>query len=263
MKKVNGVVAFLCMCVVAGGVALTACNDGGNGGESGGGREESKPIDEQTWLSAFEGLDYTNCSIRSDSGNMIMLSENAVYAKNQIGDEYLNEFYSVKKEDGTFITYVRDFYSDDDGTIEDAKFFIDRYTTFEQAVALAKDMVPFKVSYKDYYAKFNYDKTGQKYIYNDTIEIIEVNQYSGLNYMIDDTSTYHFVDNIVKIENDKIISCSFRINWYSCICHCVNQPDHNEAGTNVDMTIEFYDFGTTTVIVPPEVIAEAIENTYN
>lgn len=254
--------ALLSVSVIASGAALTAC--GGDDGEGGG---NTKPIDEQTWTAASDELDYTNFSFRSNIGIEALIGENAVYCKYQMGDEYLSEYYSVINEDGRTITYRKMYQKNDDDdrpnhiTIDNAKYFIDFSTTFEQAVASAKALVAFEVSYKDYYNSFTYNENTQEYVNSGVIEVLDIYYEDwGTDGFIDDVFTYHFVDNVVKISNDKIISYSCKMNWHSGVCHCVNQPDHNDEGTECDITLEYYDIGSTVVTVPPEVIAEATAN---
>ena len=261
MKKLKGIVAaLLSVSVIASGAALTACggNDDGEGGSN------VKPIDEQTWKAAFEELDYTNFSFRSNTGIEAMIGENVVYCKLQRDDEYLNEYYSVKNEDGTSVTYRKTYMKNnnmpDDSTINDAQYFIDFSTTFEQAVASAKAMVTLEVSYEDYYNSFTYNESKQEYVYNGVIAVSDT--YKNVEDGIDDTQTFYFVDHNLKISNNKIVSYSSRLNGYSCECRCDlnKQPDHSETDAEYDMSLEYYNIGTTSVTVPPEVIAEATAN---
>ena len=241
---------LLSACVVAGGAALTACSDGTDGSKN------NKPIDEAAWKVICEEVDYTNFSFRSDNGFEVLISENAVYYKRPNGA--FSECYTVKNKDGTCITYAGS------GTLEDKRFYIiNEYSTFEQAINSAKSMAILEVSYKDYYNSFSYNENTQTYVDSGVIEVSDKYRSEQEGYIIDDTHTYYLVDNVVKFSNDKIVSYSSRINKYSCECRCVNQPDHTETGMECDISIEYFDIGATVVEVPPEIIAEAIENTYN
>ncbi|MDE6691474.1 MAG: hypothetical protein K2K04_05825 [Clostridia bacterium] len=245
--------ALLSAGVMASGAALTACNGDGEGGAN------TKPIDEQTWQAAFDELDYTNVSFRpnvSDADSIVMLSENAAYYKFQRGDEYLDEIYSVKNDDGTYTNYSKHFNGSPNGyeTIENTTFScsIDSYGL---AFNYGKEAITVKISYKDDYNEFNFDKDLQAFVYNDVIEVehifYEELSDGSLHY---DISTFNCVDNVVKISNDKIISCSFRGISYSCVCHCTYE-DHNTSNIEVNTTCEYYDIGTTVVEIPEELLA--------
>lgn len=244
--------ALLSVSVMASGAALTACN--GNGGEGSG----DKPMDEQTWKAAFDELDYTNVTFRNGSNDdfIIMLSENAAYYYLRIDDEYLDEIYSVKNEDGTYTNYYKHFTGSPNGyeTIENTTFSctIDSYG---RAFNYGKEAITIKISYKDDYNHFIYDKDLQAFVYRDVIEaehtFYEELSDGSLHY---DISTFKCVDNVVKFSKDKIILCSFKGISYSCVCHCTYE-DHNASNIEVNTTCEYYDIGTTVVEIPEELLA--------
>ncbi|MDE7301016.1 MAG: hypothetical protein K2N47_02490, partial [Clostridia bacterium] len=244
MKKLKCLTAaLLSVAVLVSGAALTACS-----GDDGASTEDVKEIikDEQTWDKAFEDIEWVNLSCKVsnevDHGdgegyqkleNYAKLTENAVYWK--MGDPRNNygEGYSAKNSDGTYSTYLKEYYNEDSFSLLD--------DTSDRYYQRIKIQVVLQVSYANYFELFRFEKDTNSYVYDGEIEVI-ARQAIGNKV---EEATLICTNNVVKALNGKIVY--IKSDYYV--------REHPEDTKNA--SFEYFDIGSTTVEIPDEVKTNA------
>lgn len=276
MGKIKKILALLLGAgVVASGAVLSACSD--NSTDSGNGTQtqaENIVKDEESWNKAFEEFDYSNfsfnmCGLDADGEQAnvtIKISEKVVYYKVEVGDDtqldeagypgYYEEYYSVKNDDGTYTTYMKwdsraEFVFP--GTLAGLSKF-DNGSRFNRA----KEEINLKVDYNDCFKDFIYD--GQSGSYSCDKEVIaKHNFYDGV---YNDMQYFYCTNNVVTVRNNSVVSVGCHVNKLVTECHCEESNGEHNGEDAMNATLEYYDIGTTSFNVPPEVIDEAEKN-YN
>lgn len=274
MKKFEKLIALLLgVGMVVGGAALSACANDNEGNTN---------IDEEKWNNAFEEFDYSNYSLKAikkidgeDYESIYMFSENAIYNKGyifeygfgensqkQLDNIIYSECFCVKNDDGTYTNYIKWC---DLSELDNAKFYIYDDTSEDIFVGL-KEEAAFEISYKDHYKKFTDNKDSTYYCADEII--ISQHDYEEIpdKGIRDETFYMYCTDNIVTILNNKLYSFKCKVNKTKGECNCTLLNDFlhlSTEETQVDMAMECYDIGTTTVTVPQEVIDEATQNNQN
>lgn len=193
-------------------------------------------VNEEVWRTAFENLDYSNYSLIQEinvgeGGKSYMdFTDDAVYIKFITQDTVLSEFYSLKKSDGTYVTYVYGQAIFEENTYEEWTVLNDNSETY---LKKAKDLMNFDLSaYAEYYEFFTYNERSSTYDYYWPVGIPVCNDENEV------MNNMSFYDTIITINNNKVTGLKMQAYEFS-------------------MTLEFT-FGKTKVEVPEEVKNNAI-----
>lgn len=203
--------------------------------------------DETSWDNAFTNLEMLNFSMEvhfpEGNVNFCTVTETSAYYHIEGG----TEFYTYKNEDGTCTTYFR---------LRETMPFILLEDTSDTYLVGAQTETVIKISFENYYQNFVYDEEQGAYLYDDLLETTAY-YFDGEPY---GDQMYCF-DNVVKVVDGEIsyISCSYYFDDYF---------DYNDSESDEESDFDYreqecpwfvyYNIGMTTMVIPDEVIENAI-----